>query len=67
MKLLSWLVISWLIIWEMNHFEKIFGISVFTKYILIVGLIIYFGYLFDIHKELEKIKQKFLNKGCVKQ
>jgi len=51
----------------MNHFEKIFGISVFTKYILIVGLIIYFGYLFDIHKELEKIKQKFLNKGCVKQ
>ncbi len=65
MKVMIWLAVSVLLIWELVELRDIFGYSLFIQNSLIVLSSSYFFYLLDVHVSLTKIKRQlgiFLNK-----
>lgn len=64
-KYLYWLVISSLIFWEMGQLKMIFEFSAFWQYLITVGLVIYFAYLFDLKVNLHKFKKEPINSACL--
>ncbi|CQR46491.1 hypothetical protein BN1058_00752 [Paraliobacillus sp. PM-2] len=59
MKYIYWVLISLLIIWEMNALQDIFGFHRFWQYTSNIFLIGYFAYLLQIKISLILFKQKY--------
>lgn len=58
MKVIIWLAVSVLLIWELVELRDIFGYSLFIQNSLIVLSSSYFFYLLDVHVSLTKIKRQ---------
>ncbi|GEM05372.1 hypothetical protein HMI01_23600 [Halolactibacillus miurensis] len=58
MKVMIWLAVSVLLIWEFVELRDIFGYSLFLQNSLIVFSSSYFFYLLDVHLSLNKFKRQ---------
>jgi hypothetical protein len=58
MKVILWLAVSVLLIWELVELRDIFGYSLFIQNSLILLSSSYFFYLLDVHISLNKMKQQ---------
>lgn len=58
MKVILWLAVSVLLIWELVELRDIFGYSLFVQNSLILLSSSYFFYLLDVHISLSKMKRQ---------
>ena len=58
MKVMIWLAVSVLLIWELVELRGIFGYSLFIQNSLIILSSSYFFYLLDVHISLSKMKRQ---------
>lgn len=58
MKVMIWLAVSVLLIWELVELRDIFGYSLFIQNSLILLSSSYFFYLLDVHISLSKMKRQ---------
>lgn len=58
MKVMIWLAVSVLLIWELVELRDIFGYSLFIQNSLIILSSSYFFYLLDVHISLSKMKRQ---------
>ncbi|MGM0523599.1 MAG: hypothetical protein ACQER2_06110 [Bacillota bacterium] len=58
MKVMLWLAVSVLLIWELVELRDIFGYSLFIQNSLIIVSSSYFFYLLDVHISLMKIRRQ---------
>ncbi|WP_234987404.1 hypothetical protein [Halolactibacillus halophilus] len=58
MKVMIWLAVSVLLIWELVALRDIVGYSLFIQNSLIVLSSSYFFYLLDVHVSLAKVKRQ---------
>ena len=58
MKVILWLAVSVLLIWELVELRGIFGYSLFVQNSLILLSSSYFFYLLDVHISLSKMKRQ---------
>ena len=58
MKVMIWLAVSVLLIWELVELRDIFGYSLFIQNSLILISSSYFFYLLDVHISLSKMKRQ---------
>lgn len=66
MKYLYWFMISSLIYWEMGQLKIIFKFSAVLQYLITIGLVIYFAYLFDLKVNIHKFKKETINSSYLK-
>ena len=58
MKVILWLAVSVLLIWELVELRDILGYSLFVQNSLILLSSSYFFYLLDVHISLSKMKRQ---------
>lgn len=62
-KYIYWLIVSSLIYWEMSQLKVIFEFPTFWQYLITIGLVVYFGYLFDLKVNIHKFKKVSVNRA----
>lgn len=60
MKVMVWIFVSLLLIWELVELRGIFGYSLFTQNSLIVLSSSYFFYLLDVAIDLKQLKHQLM-------